>query len=198
LNQTADKDDRSDAQRTQWLMRYGPWLRLLARLEIDTRFQGKVSAADAVQQTFVEAWRCWDQFRGTTESERLAWLRRILAHQLARLARHYLGTQKRNAAREQSLQQSLDHSAARLGDMLPGREATPSAIVVAQEEQLQLAGILERLPDEYREVLVLRNLEELPHAEIAQRMGRSEGAVRMLWVRALARLRDELHGHETP
>jgi RNA polymerase sigma factor (sigma-70 family) len=49
-----------------------------------------------------------------------------------------------------------------------------------------------RLPDDFREVIVLRNVEELPHEEVARRMGRSPGAVRMLWVRALARLRQEL------
>lgn len=181
----------ADPQRTDWLMQYGPWLRLLARLEIDTRFQGKVSAGDAVQQTMIEAWRCWEQFRGTTEAERLAWLRSILAHQLAHMARHFLGTQKRNAGRERSIENSLNHSNTRLGDILPARDATPSHLAATREQQVRLAEILERLPDDYREVIVLRNLEDLPHAEVAERMGRSEGAIRMLWVRALARLREE-------
>jgi RNA polymerase sigma-70 factor (ECF subfamily) len=48
------------------------------------------------------------------------------------------------------------------------------------------------LPEDFREVIVLRNLEGLPHEAVARRMGRSPGAVRMLWVRALARLREEL------
>lgn len=54
--------------------------------------------------------------------------------------------------------------------------------------------MLERLPADYRDVLILRNIEELPFDEIASRLDRSPGAVRMLWVRALARLRDELEG----
>ena len=57
---------------------------------------------------------------------------------------------------------------------------------------MRLADVLARLPDDYREVIVLRNLEGLSHEEAARRMGRSVGAVRMLWVRALARLRREL------
>jgi RNA polymerase sigma-70 factor (ECF subfamily) len=56
---------------------------------------------------------------------------------------------------------------------------------------VRLAKLLERLPADYREVIVLRSLEELPYEEVASRMGRSAGAVRVLWVRALARLRDE-------
>jgi RNA polymerase sigma-70 factor (ECF subfamily) len=181
-----------NAQRTEWLMRYGAWLRLLARLEIDSRFQGKFSAADVVQQTLFEAWRCWEQFRGSSEAERLAWLRGILAHQLAHLARHYAATKKRAVAREVSIEDSLRQSAQRLADMLPARDATPSAIAEARDEQLWLANILERLPREYSDVIVLRHLEGLSHAEIARRLERSEGAVRMLWVRALARLQDEV------
>ena len=49
-----------------------------------------------------------------------------------------------------------------------------------------------RLPADYAEVILLRNIEGLSHDEIALRMGRGSGAVRMLWVRALARLRQEL------
>ncbi len=74
--------------RTEWLIRYESWLKILARLEIDSRFHGKFSASDAVQQTLLEAWKDWDAFRGTEEPQRLAWLRQILAHQLAHLARH--------------------------------------------------------------------------------------------------------------
>lgn len=181
-----------DDQRTHWLMRYEGWLKVLARLEIDSRFQGKFSASDAVQQTLFEAWKDWEQFRGTDEPQRLAWLRQILAHQLAHLARHYAGTQKRDITREVLLQNSLNASAQRLQEMSMASVSTPSAQVAAQEQQLLLADVLQRMPEDYQQVILLRNLQELSHAEIAQRMGRSEGAVRMLWVRALTRLRDEV------
>jgi DNA-directed RNA polymerase specialized sigma24 family protein len=68
-------------------MKYESWLRWLARREIDSRFHGKFSASDAVQQTMIEAWKGWDNFRGEEEPQRRAWLRQILAHQLAHLAR---------------------------------------------------------------------------------------------------------------
>jgi RNA polymerase sigma-70 factor (ECF subfamily) len=175
-------------------MRYEPWLRLLARVEIDSRFAGKFSASDAVQQTLTEAWRCWSEFRGQGERERLAWLRQILAHQLAHLARHYAGTQKRDIAREVSLEQSLAQSTARLEHMLAADNSSPSQQIERREQQLLLADVLERLPDDYRRVLILRHLSGLSHAEVAKQMNRSIGAVRMLWIRALARLRDEVSG----
>jgi hypothetical protein len=64
----ADSPPPADDPRTAWLMRYEAWLKLLARLEIDSRFQGKFSESDAVQQTLLEAWRCWDRFRGDDET----------------------------------------------------------------------------------------------------------------------------------
>ena len=50
------------------------------------------------------------------------------------------------------------------------------------------------LSDEHREVIILRNMQGLPHEEVARRMGRSVGAVRMLWVRALAEVRQAVTG----
>jgi RNA polymerase sigma-70 factor (ECF subfamily) len=173
-------------------MRYEQWLKLLARSEIDSRFQGKFSASDAVQQTMLEAWKVWEQFRGHSEAERVAWLRGILAHQLAHLARHYAGVQKRDVSRERSIDQSLARSSQRLDRLLTSREPLPDEQLAAAERRTRLAQILARLPAEYRQVIVLRNLQELSYDEIATLMDRSPGAVRMLWVRALARLRDEL------
>ncbi|MFO0868400.1 MAG: sigma-70 family RNA polymerase sigma factor [Pirellulales bacterium] len=183
--------------RTRWLLRYEAWLKLLARLEIDQRFQGKFSASDAVQQTLLEAWRCWDQFRGDQEPVRLAWLRQILAHQLAHLARHYGATQKRDAGRELSLEHTLAQSAARLEGLLADRGPSPSDVAIRREQQLRLAAVLEQLPADYREVIILRNLEELTHEQIAERLGRSPGAIRMLWLRALAALRSTLDSPST-
>jgi RNA polymerase sigma-70 factor (ECF subfamily) len=188
----ADAAALAGGERTLWLLRYQDWLRLLARNEIDSRFAGKFDPSDAVQQTLLEAWKGWDQFRGTEEPQRLAWLRQILAHQLAHLARHYGGTQKRDVAREVSIDQTLCQSAQRLDALLPAGDPSPSGIAAASEQRLQLAQVLEQLPADYRQVIMLRNLEDLPHEEVARRMGRSEGAVRMLWVRALAALKAAL------
>lgn len=186
-------DDAGDA-RSGWLLRHEPWLKLLARLEIDSRFQGKFSASDAVQQTLAAAWRDWANCHAASDQQRLAWLRKILANQLGQLARKYTTAQRRDVRREVSLEHSLAQSSSRLERFLAADQTSPSAAAVAREEQTRLADALERLPADYRDVLILRNLEELPFEAIAQRLHRSPGAVRMLWVRALARLREELQG----
>jgi RNA polymerase sigma-70 factor (ECF subfamily) len=178
------------------LRRYQGWLALLARLQIDRRFQGKFGASDVVQQTLLEACRALPQFRGRTEPELTAWLRQILAHVLAHEFRRYHGTQRRDPAREVSLEQELAESSQRLGGMLAAPGSSPSEQAARREQEVRLADVLARLPEDYREVIVLRNLEGLSHEEVARRMNRSGGAVRMLWVRALARLRQELGGSD--
>ena len=184
----------ADTQRTRWLAKHEAWLTTLARLEIDSRMQGKFSASDAVQQTMLEAWRVWGNFRGHTDAERLAWLRGILAHQLAHIVRHFAGVQKRDVSRERSLNESLARSSQRLDQLLAARGPSPSDAMAAGEERLRLIEVLDRLPDDYRQVILLHNLQELSYDEIARKMNRRAGAVRMLWVRALARLRDEIKG----
>ncbi len=188
-------NDRGE-QRTAQLAAYEPWLMLLARLEIDSRFAGKFSASDAVQESMLQAWRDWDKFRGEDGPQRRAWLRQILAHQLAHLARHYAGIQKRDVSREVSINASLAQSSMRLDNLLAADNASPSVQAVAREQSLSLAQALEQLPEDYRQVIILRNLEELPHDEVARRMNRSAGAVRMLWLRALTALREKIEAPE--
>ena len=53
---------------------------------------------------------------------------------------------------------------------------------------------LDRLPSDYRQVLVLHHLEECDFPEVARRLGRSVEAVKKLWARALARLRRSAGG----
>jgi len=183
----ADPQARGDA-----LARFEPWLRLLARLQIDSRFQGKFDPSDIVQQTLLEACRALPQFRGQTEGELAAWLRQILAHVLAHEIRRFRGTQQRDVDREVSLDQQLMQSSQRLAAILAAPGSSPSQQAVRHEQEVLLAEVLARLPDDHREVIILRHLEGLSHDEIAGRMGRSAGAVRMLWVRALTRLRAEM------
>jgi RNA polymerase sigma-70 factor, ECF subfamily len=184
--------DGDPAARETILARYRSWLQVLARMQINGRFRGKFDASDIVQQTLLEACRDLPKFRGGTEAELLGWLRKVLAHVLGHEFRRYAGTQRRDISCEVSLEQSLAQSSQRLGEMLAISGTSPSQQAANREQEVMLAEVLARLPDDHREVLMLRNLEGLAHEEVAQRMGRSVGAVRMLWVRALARVRKEL------
>src|SRR5205809_7920171 len=96
--------------RGQLLEMYRDYLTLLARLQVGRRLQGKVEAADLVQETFLKAHRDFDGFRGQTEGELVSWLRQILAACLAMLVRHYYGTQRRDVRLECALTVELDRS----------------------------------------------------------------------------------------
>jgi RNA polymerase sigma-70 factor (ECF subfamily) len=180
------------AARDELLGRCRDWLDLLARVQRARRLQGKFDASDVVQQAILEAYRSLPAFRGTTSQELLAWLRGVLANVLAHEVRRYAGTQQRDPRREVSLEQELAESSRRLAAALAADQSSPSALADRREQEARLLEVLARLPPDYREVIVLRNLEGLSHEEVAERLGRGAGAVRMLWVRALARLRREM------
>ena len=181
----------ADVRDSQWI-RYQPWLRLQARLQIDAHFQGKFDESDIAQQTLIEAWRSQSDFRGNSEPQRLAWLRQILVRVLGHEIRRFRGTQKRDLAKEKSLDRSLEQTSKILGQLIANHDPTPSQVVEKNEAEAQLAAALERLPEDYREVIIRRNMQLQSHEQIAHDLQRSTASVRMLWVRALKRLKQEM------
>jgi RNA polymerase sigma-70 factor (ECF subfamily) len=178
----------------QLLELYRNYLALLARYQIGRRLQGKADASDLVQETFLEAFRDFAHFRGNTEAELVGWLRRILATNLANLVGRYYGTQRRDVRLERQLADELDQSSQDLSQSLVAKQSSPSQQAARRELAVVLADVLEQLPENYRQVLVLRHLEELSWPEVACRLGRSVDSVKNLWARALARLRQNLRG----
>jgi RNA polymerase sigma-70 factor (ECF subfamily) len=173
---------------------YRNYLGLLARIQIGRRLQGKADPADMVQETFLEAHRHFDRFRGTSEGETVRWLRQILATRLAHLVRRYCGTHSRDVRLERDLDDELARSSAVLDRGLMSRQSSPSQRASRREQAVLLADAIGRLPPEQREVIILRHLEGLTFPEVARRMGRTVDSVEKLWVRALPRLRNSLGG----
>lgn len=171
---------------------YRNYLTLLARLQVGRRLRGKVDATDVVQETYLEAHRDFARFRGTSERELIAWLRQILATNFANLVRHFHGTRRRDPRLERALGAELDQTGQRLDGALVAAQSSPSQQAARRERAVILADALERLPVDYREAIVLRQLEGLAFPEVARRMGRSEESVKKLWARGLARLRRNL------
>jgi RNA polymerase sigma-70 factor (ECF subfamily) len=174
------------------LEHYRAYLGLLARMQIGRRLQGKVDASDLVQETFLKAHAHFLEFRGQSEGELIAWLRQILARNLANLVHRRYATQRRDAALERQLTGALDKSSQMLDVGLVAKASSPSHQAVRRERAVLLADALERLPPAYREVLILRHLEGLTFPEVAGRLKRTVGSVEKLCVRALARLRERL------
>ena len=171
---------------------YRRYLGILARVQLGQRLQGKLDAEDLVQDVFLEAHRHFPQFAGTTEGQFLAWLRQILAATLANLIRRYLGTQGRDIRLERELANELAHSSRVLDGALVAQVSSPSQAASKREQGVLLADALTELPEDYREVVLLRNLHGLSFPEVAERMGRTVDSVEKLWLRALIRLRQKL------
>lgn len=172
---------------------YRHYLQLLATTQIDGKLRAKVSASDLVQETMLGAYRDFSRFRGQNERQLLAWLRQILINRLHVFVQHHVLAVKRDVRREVSMQDfgpALSRSTANLaGGMLADSGPSPISQVIRRETAVQLADHLARMPDDYRQVILLRNLQGLAFEEVAAAMQRSSGAVRMLWLRAIKQLR---------
>jgi RNA polymerase sigma-70 factor, ECF subfamily len=178
------------------LQMYSSYLKILARTQIDRKLRARTSESDIVQDTLMEAHRDFVNFRGNRPDEFMAWLRKILINNLARIVERHVLAGKRDVRREISMNDvgaSLQRSTARLANVLVDVGKSPSSGAQQHEAGLVLADELAALDEDYRDVIVLRHLEGLSFPEVAQRMERSPGAVRMLWMRAIAKLRERLH-----
>jgi RNA polymerase sigma-70 factor (ECF subfamily) len=177
---TAEAEDHSP------LERFRSYLHVLARQQLHHGGPGQLDASDIVQQTLLEACQHQHQFRGTTDAERAAWLRQMLAHNLADARRH-LQRDCRDVRRERSLAQGSDQLA---GPAAP--QSSPSKQVLQDEEAVRLADALAQLPEAQREALILQHWHGLTLAQIGERLGRSPVAVAGLLKRGLKTLRQLL------
>jgi RNA polymerase sigma-70 factor (ECF subfamily) len=167
---------------------YRNYLRLLARTGLDASLQGKADPSDLVQDALLKASLRFGQFRGASDAELAGWLRQILARCLTDLVRRYR-TGGRRGGREQSLDQLLDRSSQAMERVLATDGTSPSGSAQRRDLGVVLSDALAQLSEDHREVIVLHHLEGLDWDEVARRMGRTAGAVRMLWTRALKQLR---------
>src|SRR5688572_5617010 len=118
------------------LDQYRDYLGLIARLETDARYSGKVDFSGVVQQTLLEAYQARKPLRGASDVEIKKWLRSILAHNLIDELRR-LNAQVRDVSRERSLEAALEESSARLEKWLVSEASSPSERVT-REEQVSL------------------------------------------------------------
>jgi RNA polymerase sigma-70 factor, ECF subfamily len=161
--------------------RWRPLLRLQANQALGPDLSARVDPSDVVQEALARAFEDLGQFRGISEGEWVAWLQAIVAHQAGRLRRFH-----RAGRRDPGREAPLSSSGGAAGS------ASPAAAIIGAEEAEQLTRAIEGLPGEMREVIVGRVFHREPFEVLARRLGRSAGAARVLWTRALRRLRTAL------
>jgi RNA polymerase sigma-70 factor (ECF subfamily) len=186
----------NDAAWVRLVRKYREYLRLLARLQISRELQSKEDPSDLVQETLLNAYKNLGSFRGKTEEALVAWLREILANCLANFVRRYRGTQMRDVRLEKYLANELEQSS-HLVDKGLGRVAdSPNDHSTSQEQAVAVANALAKLPEHYRDVLILHHFENLKLADVAKKMKRSLRSVQGIWPRALIRMRAILDAGE--
>lgn len=190
----AQAKDGSTSAIEELFAAYGEYLRGLAIHRLGYKLGGRVSPSDLVQETLLAAWKDFPAFRGNDAPQFAVWLRTILLRKISAAVASHLKTSKRSMQRERQTM-NLIGSSVRATDGLQGREETPSKIAAVGEDSRMIQQLVARLPEEYRLVVQWRNLEGIQFNEIAQRLGKTSGATRLLWLRAIRMLR-EMHESE--
>ncbi len=187
LNRAREGDN---AAREELFDKCRNYLGIVARVQVESWLRVKVDASDLVQQTMLDAYRGFGDFRGNSEGEWLAWLKQILKHNATDFVRHYRGTEKRQQRREVSMHAAAPNLSEGFTREPSSGGESPSELVMQREREIQLADSITKLDPDHQEVIILRSLQRLPFDEVAERMGRSRPAVQMLWARAVSKLKD--------
>ncbi len=140
-------------------------------------------ARDAAQETFLKVYRGLGSFRG--EAGLKTWIYRIAINQAMNQQRWW---RRRHREETISLDIARGPSDMTIGNLLPGRDASPEAQAISSERERSIMRALGEIKQEYRIALILREIEELSYEEIAEAIGISIGTVKS----RIARGREEL------
>jgi RNA polymerase sigma-70 factor (ECF subfamily) len=157
-------------------------LRARARQRLPRTVRRKVAESDVIQEAYLTALARLDEFEDRGSGSFLAWVQGIVDHKAREAARRHAGTAKRAVAREVTRGARGDTNG------FPGPFPPPSQVAMGHEAEALLKRAMTQLPEDYRTVLHLVYEDGRSFDEVAQRMGRSRDAVRVLYGRALARL----------
>ncbi len=170
------------------LMRFGPRIRM--ELDINPKWQSVLEVDDVLQVTYFEAFEQIGRFAGDVPAFS-RWLRRIAENNL-KDAIHWLHREKRPQPEHRVTPSDDEDSLVWLCQRLTGGVESPSRHAVGNEVRQLLEAEISNLPSDYRDVLRWIYLEGKTVGEVAQRIGRTKGAVHLLRIRAVDRLRERL------
>lgn len=155
--------------------------RLLAliRLRMGRALRARMESRDILQATLLKAFQSVERFEGSDARSLMAWLATIAGNEIRDQA-EYHGRLRRDAGRDAPGPEGLDDLVARVRSQI--------SRVILDEELERVERALEELDEPHREVILLRNFEELSFDEVGRRLGKSSDACRMLLARAMTAL----------
>jgi RNA polymerase sigma-70 factor (ECF subfamily) len=165
-------------------------LRRMIAVRLDRRIAARVDPSDVVQEALADAARALPEYLRRPPLPFQSWLRQFAWDRLMKLHRHHIRSQKRSVHREEVADMFLsDESVARLAHRLVQSGTSPGEHAIRAEVRDRVKAALAKMSPHDREVLVMRNLEGLPVAEIAEVLGITASSVKVRHLRALQRLR---------
>jgi RNA polymerase sigma-70 factor (ECF subfamily) len=170
--------------------RYYDRVRKIVRLRLGARLRNSVDSGDILQETFLAAVRSLDSFEMREEASLVNWLSRLAERQIIAAA-DYHGAKKRDQRRNVPLTSSPGSSQdlGRSGSLPDERMPLPLDATASEEEQRIVEACLAELPEEYRELILLRNYAGASWESVAEETGRpSAAAARMMHARAMVEL----------
>ena len=149
------------------------------------------SSSDIVQSVCREVLQHMGRFKHPSEAAFKQWLYTTALRKISSRVEFYRA-QKRDAGRNEPLPSGSVELAASRVENFYHSFASPSRQAMLKEEIVRIEAAFEKLTEEQREVITMAHIAGLSRAEIAQQMGKSEGAVRVILHRALARISELL------
>jgi RNA polymerase sigma-70 factor (ECF subfamily) len=179
-----------DLARQRLLERHRARLKRMVAVRMDRRLAPRLDPSDVVQEALADAARELPDYFTSGKMAFYPWLRQLAWERLVRLHRDHIDTRRRSVNRERAALLPLpDQSAIDLARRLVSSGTSPSGCAIREELQERVRATLKRMAPRDSEVLVLRYLEMLTNAEIAEVLGITEGAVKVRHYRALERFR---------
>lgn len=169
------------------LQKHGPSIRRKLRGAVPQRWQALLSIDDVLQQTYTDAFLDIGDFSGSRPEAFEAWLSTMARRNLHDAIR-MLSADRRGGSSIRVTQTTSDESFAALFELASGTQSTPSRTAGKGETRARVEHALHSLPPDYRQAVVLMELEGLRAERVAEVMNRSAGAVYMLRARALDKL----------
>jgi len=191
LVSSAQKGDRFALE--QLCNVYAERIRRIVRLRIGPELRIQLESMDLVQDALIAAVTGLKDFRDHDDGDFMRWLVKIAENRIRDHVDH-IHAAKRDVRRQVRLEakDSVNESSCRKPCIsTPVVTTTPSVLLARREELDRLEKAMDRLTDDYREVLLLARIEGLPHEQIAERMNRSPAAVAKLLSRAIVALANE-------
>ena len=173
------------------LARHEPRLRGILGQRLPVSMRRKLSVEDILQETWLTAYTRIPEFEARHGGSFKAWIEQIAVFKLREQIRMYRNTAKRGAADEVTRGARPDTV------LFAGNGPSPSEAAIGEELRLIAIRALRELPDDYRRVIELVQVEQLTLRQAGERMGRSREAMKKLYGRALAKLAEAIDGGAT-